>query len=866
MLGRPAAWAVVALTVALTLGHLRTGQALQIQVPELNDSGAVLFQTFVDASTGSSPSVNSSRRSLNNSTVEAEDKTFVQQMAELGSEVRRTALDVAAETVPVLSKTWPDDFLTDDQEEEARGQGIYTPVAPASEEHVADDPLHRTEGAINSMTSPHHHSYLALAFLLGALGFGSLLQMAQERFLQQVPYTCLLFVLGWILGLIHYARKREHWDSEPTWFISVEFWEHIDPHLVFYVFLPVLIFAEAMRLNVKLASKCLGQVMLLACPGVCIGAFLIAAFAKYGFPYGWSWPTALVFGSILSATDPVAVVALFQTLGVPARLTMIISGESLLNDGTAIVLFELMLRIMLGGTIGVGFTVLFFIRMAVVSILLGVALACAGLIVISWCAESNYHTDAMIQVIVSVTISVLCFFLAENEFSTSGVLTVVSSGCVFSYVAWPRFVSKETIRTVWEAIEFMGNTIIFLLAGLLFSSTCLSRSGYLRWSDIGWLLVLYIVVTLIRMVMVLLLWPFMNMCGQKITWQEALVIVWSGLRGAVGLILAIIVDTEPAIAKQVGSRMIFHVGGIAMLTIMVNSIMSAPLLRKLELTKAPEVEEQSLEHLARLTDERSWAALDNIIKSDDPRFKGADKGVVEAMVPKLAHHFELPEGKKRDSDVASKLRLCREIWMRSVARHYWTSIEEGMIPKNSRIARIILYSTDEALTNSKQSLCDWDYVSESLGNPSGLTTRVCHIWPFRMSATLLQWFPTASIMDMWKVYAALACVEAHQAAETQVAKHFAGESVVTGRVQEQVGRESALQREKALAVLKTVPSETIELAKSKMLAGKLLQLQLKTVGTLEEDGLLEHRGASTIIHHIHTVQREMVAGAFTGMD
>merc|ERR1719156_83315 len=106
-----------------------------------------------------------------------------------------------------------------------------------------------------------------------------------------------------------------------------------------------------MTLQVELAKKCLGQILILACPGVIIGTVMIGAVGKYVMPYGWDWPVCMIFGSILSATDPVAVVALFNTLGVSPRLTMLISGESLLNDGTAMVLFALFLKLSLGAEV-----------------------------------------------------------------------------------------------------------------------------------------------------------------------------------------------------------------------------------------------------------------------------------------------------------------------------------------------------------------------------------------------------------------------------------------------------------------------------------------------------------------------------------
>ena len=87
--------------------------------------------------------------------------------------------------------------------------------------------------------------------------------------------------------------------------------------------------------------KCFWQCLLLACPGVLLGTFLTAAVGKYVLPYGWDWNVAMAFGSILAATDPVAVVSILNELGASPKLTMLISGESLMNDGTAIVVYSL---------------------------------------------------------------------------------------------------------------------------------------------------------------------------------------------------------------------------------------------------------------------------------------------------------------------------------------------------------------------------------------------------------------------------------------------------------------------------------------------------------------------------------------------
>merc|ERR1719428_1982679 len=251
-----------------------------------------------------------------------------------------------------------------------------------------------------------------------------------------------------------------------------------------------------------MVSECVWQILILACPGVLLGTVMTATFAVYVLPYGWDWPISFVFGSILSATDPVAVVALFHTLGVSPRLTMLISGESLLNDGTAMVLFALFLKMSLGAQVTTWNVVQFFTHMTVSSVLLGTALGTFAVYLIGRCAEENYHSDSMIQVVIAISCAYLTFFFAESELSTSGVLATVTAGAVFANMAWPRIVSRETMHTIWEAIEFIGNTLIFFLAGLIFGGICVSRSEHITLVDYGYLLLLYVVVTIIRLMMI----------------------------------------------------------------------------------------------------------------------------------------------------------------------------------------------------------------------------------------------------------------------------------------------------------------------------------------------------------------------------
>jgi CPA1 family monovalent cation:H+ antiporter len=145
----------------------------------------------------------------------------------------------------------------------------------------------------------------------------------------RVPYTLALVVVGLAISPMHFIPPV-----------------HISPDLILLIFLPALLFEAAWNLKLSELKANLVPILLLATVGVALSVGIIGAIIHYGI--GLSWSSALLFGAIISATDPVSVLALFKKLGAPERLSVIIEGESLLNDGTAVVIFRILLGIVIG--------------------------------------------------------------------------------------------------------------------------------------------------------------------------------------------------------------------------------------------------------------------------------------------------------------------------------------------------------------------------------------------------------------------------------------------------------------------------------------------------------------------------------------
>ena len=178
----------------------------------------------------------------------------------------------------------------------------------------------------------HTGGAVLLAAPMASLLIGALLAHLSSRFCPWLPYTPTLALIGILVAYIALEQGEcSHMRG------SITSWVDINGHALLFLFLPPLLFADTMHMDWELAKTSLLQCMLLAGPGVLLGSGLHMIYGSYMLPYDWDLLLSLGFGAVQAATDPVAVVSLLSSLGAPVTLTMIISGESLLNDGTAIV-------------------------------------------------------------------------------------------------------------------------------------------------------------------------------------------------------------------------------------------------------------------------------------------------------------------------------------------------------------------------------------------------------------------------------------------------------------------------------------------------------------------------------------------------
>ncbi|RZC85742.1 hypothetical protein C5167_026414 [Papaver somniferum] len=249
----------------------------------------------------------------------------------------------------------------------------------------------------------------------------------------------------------------------------------INPDLIFAVFLPALLFEISFLMEVHQIKRCIGQMLILAGPGVLLSTFCLGSAMKFAFPYNWSWKTTLFLAGILSASDTVAVMALLKELGTSKKLKTIIEGESLINDGTTIVVYQLFYRMVLGENFSAGDIFKYVTQVSVGAVGIGLAFGVASVLWLGF-----IFNDTVIEISLTLSVSYLAYFAAQEGAGVSGVLTVVILGMFYSAVARTAFKgdSQQSLHHFWEMVAYIANTLIFILSGVVIAESVLHSDNY----------------------------------------------------------------------------------------------------------------------------------------------------------------------------------------------------------------------------------------------------------------------------------------------------------------------------------------------------------------------------------------------------
>jgi len=417
-----------------------------------------------------------------------------------------------------------------------------------------------------------------------------------------IPYTVALVVVGLALTT-----------QSPVKF-------ELTPGLILALFVPPLVFEAAFHLNFNELKHNLTSILVLAVPGVILTTLIIGSLLSISTSL--SLFSALVFGSLIAATDPVAVVALFRLLGIPKRLSVLVEGESLLNDGTALVLFNIMLAVAITGQFNLLQSFADFVKVAVGGIAVGMLL---GWVISRLIARID---DYLIEITLTTVLAYGSYLLAD-QLHLSGVLAVVAAGLVAGSLG-PQGMSPTTrivLFNFWEYVTFLVNSLVFLLIGLEVDIFAL----FDNWQTILWAIAAVLIARVI--VVYGLNWitaRFADPISSR--WQH--VQVWGGLRGALSLALALSLPMSFGDDRFLLRTMAF---GVALFTLLVQATTMRPLIRKLGIITIDPVQVEYEQRHARL------AALRSAESHIEHRYRNGliSTPVWEQIKPKLQEQIAL---------------------------------------------------------------------------------------------------------------------------------------------------------------------------------------------------------------------------------
>ncbi|MBE9560663.1 MAG: sodium:proton antiporter [Proteobacteria bacterium] len=371
------------------------------------------------------------------------------------------------------------------------------------------------------------HVILVLVLILGL----SLIAQPLSR-LFHLPFASMLVLLGFIT-------------SELVVFAGIDTGIRSDnfQSIIFYVFIPVIVFESAYNIDKRQLKKNLVVILSLAIITMLFTCFIAAVLLFFGIAHesGFPWIAALITGAILAATDPVAVVDKLRETKVSSRINVLLEGESLFNDATAIVLFSLFLS-MATATTGISLdgdvSSIMNIVMRFVLIFAGGALT--GLVVGSFFAYlQNKIKQNLLTGVMSLMAAYGSYLLAEY-FSVSGVMSTLLAALSFSMLRSGELKSPESEASnkyLWDVLSYVANVSVFLVVGAVIT---------LEMFEQRWLAILIAIFSLLlaRAVSVYgVLAVFSLFKDLRVSFSEQTIMVWAGLRGAVTLALALSLPT-----------------------------------------------------------------------------------------------------------------------------------------------------------------------------------------------------------------------------------------------------------------------------------------------------------------------------------
>ena len=664
----------------------------------------------------------------------------------------------------------------------------------------------------------------------------------------------------------------------------------LDPLIIVYGFLPALLFGEASSLNVLQSRKVLCASTFLAFPGAVFGAWLLAWFFFAYSPFPGSFNLCFTVGTILSATDPVAVVATLKKIASSSpsalKLTYLISGEALLNDGSALVLFEVLTSDKLKSASAIA---MYFVKVCFVSPLIGLSCGLLTVVCLSQLTRRHSREDRVLQIVLTVTCGYISFFLAQYVVEVSGVIACCSAGVTVAWLAPSLYLHHGELSVMWHTLDFSANTIIFMLAGVIVGRYIPKSSP----RDYLSMFVAYLAMQAARLVVFAVVFPFVRGVSSGYSLSDAGFSVWAGLRGSVSLAMMLILqnsrlDSTSTPVSEL-NRASFVICGSVALTIVINGVFAERVFRMLYRRQLADTEfaTKAVEDFARLRIVKATsrtllhtASRDSFVDiSLVQSLCGADMFFLDNMpttIPPLLgardHSGVVLNGDAvqaalaPDASGVNQSLMCkyRAVYLEVLKRSYMRQINDKILSRGSRAAVALFDSLDVGMESSHvEGMQDWDHIRSthaSLLRESSLVSRLEAMLPFRLgnlswihsTFRKFQFHNTKTRVSMLRSF-----IAAHESCNANVPLYLGHHEGVSSREEEILIAEAVASIEEAKALIAELPVAEMRLQASMTAAVSVIQAAESFVSRLLEDGILSEASSEALIEETEHDMRQM---------
>jgi NhaP-type Na+/H+ or K+/H+ antiporter len=417
----------------------------------------------------------------------------------------------------------------------------------------------------------HPNEAYVIYFIVITLLIGSICREITKK--TSLPYTPQLLLIGLVLG--------SYYKYLGTIGISLDKILSMNPKAILFIFIPILIFESAFNVEQFILKREFWQVILLAVPGVFIGLFMIGFAFRIILGYGdeFSWSACFMFASIICATDPVAVVALLKSIGTPHKFNVLLEGESLLNDGSAMVFYLMFKAIFEGHNSGIFSSIFLFVYLSFGGVFMGVL---GGFLVILW--MKKIVKDEILNMNLIVISCYMTFFVSEFYLEVSGIIAIVTLGVFMGRYARVSMhpSSEHSIHSILSYLQYALESILFVITGAFIGKDVIGDGlQTIDEVDVLKMIIFFFLMTIARFLMLLILKYPINKTGWEISNKDIVILTYGGLRGAIALSLGLMVAVNEHYTQRYREIVIFYITTMITLTVILNGLSIKYVIQKI---------------------------------------------------------------------------------------------------------------------------------------------------------------------------------------------------------------------------------------------------------------------------------------------